>query len=142
MRLVTGLMLMGSLLLSGTSGMVLCVDEGGHFAIEPASHDHAGCPHEEGACGHEDTDPSGEDVTWQSTGDCNDIPLDIQIASLVTKDLQARRLLMSAPVSPLPAGYAVASAFNAAYGRQHPPDTAMLRIAPSVLEKRTIVLRV
>ncbi len=142
MRLVTGLMLMGSLLLSGNSGMVLCFGDDGHFAIEPASHNHGGCPHDEGACGHQDSDPSGEEADWQSTSGCNDIPLDIQIASLVTKDLQGKCLLMSVPVSPMPAGYAVASAFNAAYGRQHPPDTAMLRIAPSVLEKRIIVLRV
>ncbi len=143
MRRVTGLMLMGSMLLSGNSGMVLCVGNDGHFAVESAYHDHGPCAHDADACGHQETDPSGEDVNnWQSTSACDDIPLDIQIASLVTKDLQGKRLLLNAPISPMPAGYDAASALNAAYGRQHPPDTALLRLSPSLLEMRTIVLRI
>ena len=140
-QLVTGWMLMGCILLSSAFGTVLCVDQDGHFTVKPTYHDHGVSPLDADACAHPDADRSGEVATLHSTGGCNDILLHIRIDSLVAKDLQSTRLLMSELISLMPTGYDAASAFNAAYGRQNSSDTAMLRISPSILEKRTIVLR-
>jgi hypothetical protein len=142
MRLVTGLMLMGSILLSSASGMVLCVGEDGHFVVETANHDHGGCPQDADDCTHQDAGPSGEDAGWHSPDGCDDIRLDLQIASLVTKLLQGKRLLKSGSISPMLAGHDAVLALNVAYGRKNPRDTVILRISPFILEKRITVLRI
>jgi hypothetical protein len=141
-RLLVGLMFMGSMLFSGTSGMVLCFGEDGHFALEPTHHGHGGCPYDADGCGHQDADPSSGDANWQSRDACYDLPLDIETASLVTKDLQTKRLLIREPASLLPFIGDPVPAFHFVYRRNESPGKAWLRIAPSVLAKRTIVLRI
>jgi len=139
-RKLTAWMLTGSMLLAGNSGMVLCIGEDGHFEVETAYHDHGTCTHDADACGHQDAEQPADNADVHRDGECEDIPLDI--TSLLIKTLQPQRLLAIGPPPPLPFGYDAALVRSAAYWQQHPPGEAIPRLAASLLEKQSIVLRV
>jgi len=133
--------LCATVIVSGASGMVLCIGENGHFALEPA---HSGrCQGRDEAASHRGQ-PAAARLTLENTdnGDCVDVSLSSDNMSHLTKKLRRSRLLKSKPYRTL------ATAFTT------PPDTAVGSVAPtarcaapprpppSLLAQRTIVLRI
>ncbi len=141
MRLVTGWMLMGSMLLSGTSGMVLCIGDEDHVMVESAHHDHCAGSHNADFPGHEDAAYPDIDDSKNCTRACVDVPLAIDTASLSARPLKVGHLFGSLSVDTMLADYP-SPLFADTRAVVRPPSGAMLRLAPSLLEKRTIVLRI
>ena len=141
MRFITGCVLMGSMLLSGSSGLVLCVGDEGHVAVEVAHHDHCGHSHHGEVPGHKDTaHPDVADAASCARA-CVDVPLAIDTASTGAKALEVGNLFASVGAGTISADH-TSLAFASSRGLLRPPCEAMLRLAPSLIEKRIIVLRV
>jgi hypothetical protein len=141
MRFITGCVLMGSMLLSGSSGLVLCVGDEGHVAVESVHHDHCGHSHHGEVPGHKDTAHPDVADAASCAGVCVDVPLTIDTASLVAKTLKGEHLFASVGAGTISADH-TSLAFASSRGLLRPPCEAMLRLVPSLIEKRIIVLRV
>jgi len=134
-------MLVGTLLVSGSSGIVLCVGDDGHFAVEPAHT--GGCDRTDSAVGgaHGETALSVVNSGVSGVGACVDVSLGLDNVSHVVKDVRHDRLLKTSFSKSLSAGYAAMtfadgrspriSAFAATHGTSQ-----------ALQAQRTIVLRI
>lgn len=141
MRGVMCWLLLGSLLLPGTRGMVLCVGDEGHVAVESAHHDHSDHSHHENAPVQADQACPDVGDAANCPGACVDIPLAVDASSPGVRSLKVAPVFASVSGAAITAGTA-ALAFDGSRVRIGPASEAESRPAPALLEKRTIVLRI
>lgn len=132
---------MVGVLVTGSSGMVLCVGDDGRLAVAREHHGHCGDAHRTAATEHDGAALWGASAAACEAGGCVDLPLEIAKLSRPPKPLTQDHLQKSRARAPFSTGYDP-SALTGVHGCQRPVYGATHILAQSLLEKRTIVLLV
>ena len=140
-RLMSGWMLASTLLVSGSSGMVLCIGNDGHLAVEPEQHSHCGNEHDATDQGDENTAVGDTCSAMCEVGGCVDVPLESANLSYAPKPL-TQDLLQNCSAGQLFLIGSAPFAQAGVHGCQRPVFGATHILTQSLLEKRTIVLLV
>ena len=140
MRKLAGWVLVISLLVFNSSGMVLCVGDDGHIAVEPVHNEHSDHPADETAQTHHGGDHSTPFPVENDSGGCVDVSLDLDKASQITKDLKLGHLLKDAFSKDLAASYMV-GLYVDGQRTQILANKAPPGLSQSLLAQQTIVLR-
>ncbi len=140
MRMLTGWVLVTCMLVCNSSGMVLCIGDNGHLAVEPVHQEHCHLPSDETGQTHHDENHSTQYPAENNNGGCVDVPLDLDKVSQVVKDVKLGHLLKGAFSKELAASYMV-EFYEGGRRIQFLTNKAPPEMSQSLLVQRTIVLR-
>ena len=140
MRLMTGWAIAVSLVVSNSSGMVLCFGHDGHVAVEPVHEDHCEHPLEEDGHAHETIAHTVASQDACNEDACFDVSLDLD------KVLQARKELKHNLFPNLTASSHFAASSAAGFmpdrnGQRSPFNGTWHSLSQCLLVQRTIVLQ-
>jgi hypothetical protein len=130
------------LLVSNSSGVVLCIRDDGHLSVDSERHDHTGHTHDAADHTHDGAVlGDGDSAACEAGGDCVDVPLGNDRISPVTKTLRQDHFLKNRVAQYLSVGCELFTQ-TGFYQWQRFCCSAETHLAQSLLEKRSIVLRV
>jgi hypothetical protein len=140
-RLLSGWMLAVILLVCGSSGMVLCTADGGHFAVESAHQGKCSSTTGEAGQAHGEASGSTANIFANTTGGCMDVSFGLDTVSNVPKDMRPDLLQKFTGLKEVAPDYvALTSAEDHAI--QILADGEIPRLSHSLIALRTVVLRV
>ena len=140
-RLLTGWMLASILLVCGSSGMVLCTADGGHFAVEFAHQER--CSSTVGEAGREQGEDSESTTTIfaNTTDGCTDVSFEQDTVSDVPKDVRQDLLKKLIGLKEVAADCA-ALTNPEDHATQIWAEGEIPRLSDALLALRTVVLRI
>lgn len=136
MRLAAGWVLVASMLISNSSGMVLCIGDDGHIAVEAVHKEHSDHSSDESGEAHDEDHSTAFPIENDADG-CVDVSLDLDKLSQVVKH---DRLLKDTVSRDLSASY-MAELYADGQRTQRLANRAPPPLSQSLLAQRTIVLR-
>lgn len=141
MRLAAGWMLVGTLLVSGSSGIVLCVGDDGHFAVEPVHQGRCGTTSDATGRVQGEAATSLARSAVNGGGNCVDVSLSLDIVLQSARDVTPDRLLKTSFSKDFSAGFAVIT-FADGHRPRMPAFERPSRLSQALQAQRTIVLRI
>lgn len=131
--------LTAGMLFSSSSGMVLCIGDEGHVAVEPAHRGHCGSTGKTDDGAQAEAALAGTGYTVTGAGECVDLPLGLDNISYIAKKMRHERILKHNVSQALSAG-CLARTYAEEYRTRQPAYGDIPRPAPALLAQRTIVL--
>ncbi len=139
-RMLAGWALVVSLLVCNGSGMILCIGENGHIAVESVLNEHSEHSATDADHGHQDEAHSSAFPGNNDHGGCVDVSLDLDKVAQAVKDVKPGLLLKSSvsevwPIHPMAGSHTDSKSAHWLAGRAPP------RLSHFLAAYRTIVLR-
>ena len=127
---------------TGLSGVVLCIDADGHFALETASQGRCGGQAKSGSPGEHVASTLASGASVADCGDCVDVPLSSDNVSRLVKEVRRNRPLKGTVFRPVADVWIAADSGGSRTARITPLRGLRLGLSTSLLAQRTIVLRI
>lgn len=138
MRL-SAVFLTAGMLLSGSSGMVLCIGDEGHIAVEPAHRGHCDRTGKTDDGAQAEAALAGTGYAVNGAGECVDLPLGLDNISYIAKKVRHERILKHNVSKDLSAG-CLARTNSEEHRTRKPAYGDIPRLSPALFAQRTIVL--